>query len=138
MTIQVKEKLKNKEFRKNFELERAKVALAQKIAEIREKEHLNQADLAKKLHVSQQFISQIETAHANNLTLDTLLKIANSFQNNNLPLSDPSMLLKYPPAPSNDSRLSAHFYSAARGILFQSRREVLLNAPWQGRRNKNH
>lgn len=74
----LKEKLKNKEFRKNFELERAKVALAQKIAEIRETEHLNQAELAKKLHVSQQFISQIETAQANNLTLDTLLKIANS------------------------------------------------------------
>ncbi|MBU4311141.1 MAG: helix-turn-helix domain-containing protein, partial [Candidatus Omnitrophica bacterium] len=32
----------------------------------------------KKLHVSQQFISQIETAEADNLTIDTLLNIARS------------------------------------------------------------
>lgn len=72
------EELKDKEFKKTFELERAKVALAQKIAELREKEHLRQVDLARKLGVSQQFISQIETAQEKNLTLDTLLKIAKS------------------------------------------------------------
>lgn len=70
--------LKNKEFRKAYELERAKVALAQKIAEIREEEHLRQADLAKRLGVSQQFISQIETGQEKNLTLETLIKIAKS------------------------------------------------------------
>lgn len=74
----LQEKLKNKTFRENFELESAKVALAQKIAEIRQEKNLKQADLAKKLHVSQQFISQIETAQENNLTLDTLLSIAKS------------------------------------------------------------
>ncbi|MFH1239035.1 MAG: hypothetical protein V1653_02870, partial [bacterium] len=47
-------KLKNKEFRKVFELERAKVSLAQKIAELRKESNLKQADLAKKMHVSQQ------------------------------------------------------------------------------------
>lgn len=72
----LKEELKNKEFRKAFEIERAKVALAQKIAELRQEQHLKQSDLAKKLSVSQQFISQIETAQEDNLTLDTLLKIA--------------------------------------------------------------
>ncbi|MBU0952653.1 MAG: helix-turn-helix domain-containing protein [Elusimicrobia bacterium] len=74
----LKEKLKNKEFRKHYELECAKVSLAQKIAEIRQNKNLNQSELAKRLHVSQQFISQIETADGNNLTLGTLLKIANS------------------------------------------------------------
>ncbi len=72
----LKELLKNKEFKKEFELEQAKVALAQRIAEIRQENHLNQKELAQKLNVSQQFISQIETAQANNLTLDTLIKLA--------------------------------------------------------------
>ncbi len=71
-------KLKNAEFRKAFELERAKVSLAQKIAELRQECKLKQTDLAKKMHVTQQFISQIETAQENNLTLDTLLAIAKS------------------------------------------------------------
>ena len=74
----LKEELKNKEFKKAFEIERAKVVLAQKIAEIRREEHLNQGELAKRLNVSQQFISQIETAQESNLTLDTLIKIAKS------------------------------------------------------------
>ena len=74
--IDLREKLKDEKFRKAYELECAKVALAQKIAELREEKHLRQVDLAKKLGVSQQFISQIETAQESNLTLDTLLKIA--------------------------------------------------------------
>lgn len=72
------EKLKDREFRRGYELERAKVALAQKIAEIRDAQHLKQADLAKRLNVSQQFISQIETGDDINLTLDTLIKLARS------------------------------------------------------------
>lgn len=74
----LKELLKNKEFRRAYERERIKVALAQKLAELRQDAHLRQSDLAKKLHVSQQFISQIETGEADNLTLDTLLNIARS------------------------------------------------------------
>ena len=76
-----KEKLKNEEFRLTYELERAKVALAQKIVELRQKHKLRQVDLAKRLNVSQQFISQIETAREKNLTLDTLTKIASSLGN---------------------------------------------------------
>ena len=72
------EQLKDREFRKAFEFERAKVALAQKIAELREENHLKQIDLAKRLGVSQQFISQIETGQEKNLTLETLLRIAKS------------------------------------------------------------
>lgn len=76
--IDLKEKLKNKEFKRLYEIESAKVALAQKIAELREEKHLRQTDLAKKLGVSQQFVSQIETGQERNLTLETLLKIAKS------------------------------------------------------------
>lgn len=72
------EKLKNKKFKKHYELEHARVALAQRIAEIRQQGRMRQADLAKKMHVSQQFISQIETGQQSNLTLDTLVKLAKS------------------------------------------------------------
>jgi len=76
--IHLKELLKNKKFRKAYEREKVKVALAQKLTELRQDAHLRQSDLAKKLHVLQQFISQIETAEADNLTIDTLLNIARS------------------------------------------------------------
>ena len=72
------QELKNKKFRKAYELERAKVALAQRIAEIREEEKLRQSDLAKRLGVSQQFVSLIETGQEKNLTVETLIKIAKS------------------------------------------------------------
>ena len=76
--IGLEEKLKGKEFKRLYELECVKVSLAQRIAEIREEKHLRQADLAKKLGVSQQFISQIETGEEKNLTLETMIKIARS------------------------------------------------------------
>lgn len=72
------EKLKDKEFRRLYEIERVKVALAQKIAEMRDEKHLNQKELAARLGVSQQFVSQIETGEGKNLTLDTLIRIAES------------------------------------------------------------
>ena len=78
----LQEKLKNPEFKKNYEIERAKVAVAQKITEIRQGSHLRQSDLAKKMHVSQQFISQIESGQETNLTLDTLFKVAKSLGRN--------------------------------------------------------
>lgn len=76
--IDLKEKLKDKEFKRLYEIECAKVALAQKIAELRQRKNLRQADLARKLGVTQQFISQIETAEEKNLTIETLIKIAES------------------------------------------------------------
>jgi DNA-binding XRE family transcriptional regulator len=89
-------KLKNKRFQKAYELERAKVALAQRIAEIREQNQLTQAELARKLQVSQQFISQIETAQANNLTLDVLIKIAHSL-GKGVKISFPKLSKQSPP-----------------------------------------
>jgi DNA-binding XRE family transcriptional regulator len=76
--VYLKEKLKDEKFRKAYELECAKVALAQKIVELRQDKHLKQADLAKILGVSQQFVSQIETGEEKNLTIETLIKIAKS------------------------------------------------------------
>ncbi len=76
--IDLREKLKDKEFKRLYEFECAKVALAQKIAELRQDRHLKQVDLAKKLGVSQQFVSQIETGEEKNLTIETLIKIAQS------------------------------------------------------------
>ena len=74
----LEKKLKDEKFRKAYELEYAKVTLAQKIVELRQDRHLKQVDLAKKLGVSQQFVSQIETGEEKNLTIETLLKIAKS------------------------------------------------------------
>ena len=74
----LKERLKNTEFRKAYEYERAMAALAQKIAELRDASRLKQADLAAKLGVSQQFVSQLETGRSRNLTLQTLIKVAAS------------------------------------------------------------
>ena len=74
--IDLKEQLKNPKFKRLYEFECAKVALAQRIAELREDKHMNQAELAKKLGVSQQFISQIETGQESNLTMGTLLRLA--------------------------------------------------------------
>lgn len=72
------EMMRNKEFRHHYEIERVKVVLAQKIAQMRQEKHLNQKGLAEKLGVSQQFVSQIETGEGKNLTLDTLIRIAES------------------------------------------------------------
>ena len=72
----LKRELKRPAFRKAFEEERAKVALAQKIAELRRESRLNQTELAEKLHVSQQYVSRLETGMEKNLTIDTLVRIA--------------------------------------------------------------
>jgi len=71
-------KLKDEKFRKAYEIECAKAALAQKIAELRQDKHFRQVDLARKLGVSQQFVSQIETGEEKNLTIETLIRIARS------------------------------------------------------------
>ncbi len=71
------EELRDPKFKKAYELERIKVAMAQKIAEIRDEHNLKQSELARKMKVSQQFISQVESGQ-NNLTLETLLKLSHS------------------------------------------------------------
>jgi len=68
--------LKDKKFRESFELEYAKVSLIQRIAELRGEPSIRQIELAKRMKVSQQFISQIESGEAKNLTFETILKLA--------------------------------------------------------------
>jgi DNA-binding XRE family transcriptional regulator len=74
--IHLREKLKSEKFRKLYEFESAKVALAQKIAELRQNKGLRQVELANRLGTSQQFVSQIETGEEKNLTVVTLLRVA--------------------------------------------------------------
>src|SRR3989338_11143936 len=93
--IHLNEKLKDPEFRRLYEFERAKAALAQKIAELREAKHLRQVDLARRLGVSQQFISQIETGDEKNLTIETIIKIAKSL-GRGVTISFPKLTNRHP------------------------------------------
>ncbi|OHB75824.1 MAG: hypothetical protein A2Z34_11150 [Planctomycetes bacterium RBG_16_59_8] len=63
-------------FRKAFEEEDIKARLALRIAEIRRRKGISQSRLARKLHTTQQVISDIETFKHPNLTLLTLQRIA--------------------------------------------------------------
>ena len=70
------ERLMSPKFRRGYQVEYAKVLLTQKIAEMRKRSHLNQKVLAERLGVSQQVVSRIETGQNENLTLDTLTRLA--------------------------------------------------------------
>ncbi len=72
----LKEELKDPEFRKYFEEERQALALAIKIARLREKAGLSQQDLAELMNTSQQAISRLESGEYEGFTLKTLKKIA--------------------------------------------------------------
>ncbi|MBI4372886.1 MAG: helix-turn-helix transcriptional regulator [Candidatus Omnitrophica bacterium] len=75
----LKTKLKDKKFREAFEGEDIFARLAVQIAKLRETEGLNQADLAKQLHTSQQMISRLEDPHNESVSLGTLVKLARAF-----------------------------------------------------------
>lgn len=64
---------KNEKLRLLYKVESAKLTVAEKLADIREKIGLTQEELAKKMNVSQQLISRIESG-ADNITLETLVK----------------------------------------------------------------
>lgn len=64
---------KSERFRLQFEVESAKLKFAEKLAEIREKMGLTQVELAKKMRVSQQLVSRIESG-SDNITVETLIK----------------------------------------------------------------
>jgi DNA-binding Xre family transcriptional regulator len=74
----LKSKLRNKRFADGYAVEKAKVELAHKIAELRHARKISQVALAKRLHVTQQFISQLESGEGQNMTLETLSRIAES------------------------------------------------------------
>lgn len=72
----LREDLKDPEFRRHFEEERRALALALKIARLRENKGLSQQELAKLMGTSQQAISRIESGEYEGFTLKTLEKIA--------------------------------------------------------------
>ena len=72
----LKEDLKDPEFRKAFEEEEIYASLAIQAARIRQREGLTQAELAKRLHTTQQTISRLEDIHNKSYSLGTLIKLA--------------------------------------------------------------
>ena len=70
--------IKNKAFRKAYEKEDQRLMIAYKIAQLRKKEKISQADLAKKLGTTQSVIARMEGGNQN-FTADNLQKIAASF-----------------------------------------------------------
>ena len=70
------EKCMDPKVQRMYQMEYSKLLLIQKIAELRRKSHLNQKALADRLGVSQQVVSRIETGENENLTIDTLIRLA--------------------------------------------------------------
>jgi len=69
---------KSDRFKKLFRIERAKLRIAHKLADLREKMGFTQSQLARKMRVSQQLISRIESG-SDNLTLETLITFLDVF-----------------------------------------------------------
>ena len=72
----LKEQLKDKDFRRYFEEEGRKLEIGYKIAQLRNKLGLSQAQLAEKIHTSQTVISRLESGSYWQCSLRTLEKIA--------------------------------------------------------------
>lgn len=72
----LKDQLKNPKLKKAYEEEDVRARLALRIAELRQRKRLTQAQLAKRLHTTQQVVSDIETFKHPNITLLTLQRIA--------------------------------------------------------------
>ena len=71
---------KDKGLRKRLEAGVQRLKVIVQIIELREKAGLTQAQLAKRIGVSQPYIARIENDEASNLSLETLLKIAAALQ----------------------------------------------------------
>lgn len=72
-------RLKDSEFRKHYEEYGKQLEIAYQILELRKKQGLSQAELAKRLGTSQSNIARMETGQQN-FTTDTLHKIAFAFK----------------------------------------------------------
>lgn len=72
----LKEKLKNKEFKKAFDEEGVYAEVAIQIARLRVQKRLSQKRLAHLLHTSQQTISRLEDPDNSSYSLRTLIKLA--------------------------------------------------------------
>jgi HTH-type transcriptional regulator/antitoxin HipB len=72
----LKEKLKNKRFKKMYEEENKLLEISLKILEARREQNLSQAELANRAHVTQQQLSRIENGM--NFNIKTLLKLCDA------------------------------------------------------------
>lgn len=75
------QQMKIKAFRKAYEEESHRLEIAYKILQLRKKYHFSQKELAQKLDTTQSVVARIETGQQN-LTTDTLQKIASVFDRN--------------------------------------------------------
>ena len=73
----IEKELKNSEFAKVYNEELIRLELAHKLAQTREKAHLSQTIVAKRMGVSPQLVSRIETGNLN-LTVGTIFRYAKS------------------------------------------------------------
>lgn len=72
----LKGQLKSPEFRKAYQEEDVRARLALRIAELRRRKRMTQGELARRLHTTQQVVSDLETFKHANVTVGTLQKIA--------------------------------------------------------------
>ena len=72
----LKEKLKNKRFKRMYEEEKELLDISLKILEARIEQNLSQAELANRAHITQQQLSRIENGM--NFNIKTLLKLCDA------------------------------------------------------------
>jgi len=76
----LKRELEKPSFQEAFDREDIPARLALQIAKLREEKGWTQRELAEKLHVSQQAISQLEDTSSASFTISTLQRIAGAFK----------------------------------------------------------
>jgi DNA-binding XRE family transcriptional regulator len=74
----LKDELKNKSFKKEFDLLDEEFALAKEIINLRKKNKITQKELAKRIGTSQPAIARIESGNYHNVSLAFLRKLANA------------------------------------------------------------
>ncbi|MFH1258373.1 MAG: helix-turn-helix transcriptional regulator [Elusimicrobiota bacterium] len=74
----LKEKLKNPKIKESYNEEDLYSRIAIQIAVLREKKHITQQELAKRVHTTQNVISKIESGDSN-VTFRSILRIASAF-----------------------------------------------------------
>ena len=67
---------KDAKFRKGYEEELEKLRIVDALIRLREHRKLTQAQLARRIGVSQPFIAKLESGEAHNFSLETLVKLA--------------------------------------------------------------
>ena len=68
--------LRDAKFRKGYEEELEKLRIVDALIRLRERRDLTQAQLARRIGVSQPFIAKLESGETHNFSLETLVKLA--------------------------------------------------------------